>query len=109
MNKAKGLKKKKENNDENFKEFELSLKKIELSLEEMVDSYKRKREGELSFIRDTIFSNSHRQNSKKIMESIKKINSLVEKIKLKPQKGRGKDFARVENLLNEICSILLEK
>jgi hypothetical protein len=109
MNKKKGIKEKRESNEGNFEEFEVSLKKIELSLEEMMDSYKRKREGELSFIKDTILNNSNRQSSRKMFETIKKINSLVEEVKLKPQKGRGKDFARVEVLLDKICSILLEK
>jgi hypothetical protein len=109
MNKKKSIKEKRESNEGNFEEFEVSLKKIELSLEEMMDSYKRKREGELSFIKDTILNNSNRQSSRKMFETIKKINSLVEEVKLKPQKGRGKDFARVEVLLDKICSILLEK
>lgn len=98
----------KENELKSFEEILLAIDKIEIDLNDILENYRRKRDGEITYLKE-VFSNKKGEDlkQKKIKEVGKRIVFEVNRLKVKPKKGKGKDLLKIEKLLEDFLGKLV--
>lgn len=81
-----------------------SIKKLEISFEEVLENHKRKIQGDILKLSEAMTG-----STKKSQDKLKKISTKIESLKLKPKKGRAKDLLRIEKLIKEFIAFFPEK
>lgn len=79
----------------------MSLEKMRVVLEAAMMRFSERVGGELERVRAQVVSDS--PPPAKVLERIK---ARLEEVRLKPQKGRVKDFARLEDLAEDLGDLL---
>jgi len=79
-----------------------SIKKLEISFEEVLENHKS--QGDILKLSEAMTG-----STKKSQDKLKKISTKIESLKLKPKKGRAKDLLRIEKLIKEFIAFFPEK
>jgi hypothetical protein len=86
-------------------ELNTAIAHIKISLEEVMDVYKRKQEARISALEQIVAAGKKggAGKGKEIPKACgQKLSKKLSSLKVKPKKGRGKDLVKIEKLLEEL-------
>jgi hypothetical protein len=81
-------------------ELNTAIAHIKISLEEVMDIYKRKQEARISALEQIVSAGKKGREIPKACGQ--KLSKKLSSLKVKPKKGRGKDLVKIEKLLEEL-------